>query len=61
MLRRAPTKISLTAADVEQYEATRVKNQDQQTTSQIANDPAVGQGSAKTDQSQKDRIMGTGR
>ncbi|KAH9879189.1 hypothetical protein J1614_002627 [Plenodomus biglobosus] len=75
MLRRAPTTITLTQADIEQYEANRQrklqeKKQQQQQQQQEEEQGASIQSTNASDQtvvdqppvkSKKDRIMGSGR
>ena len=69
MLRRAPTTITLTQADIEQYEANRKRKLEQQQQEQ-QEQVASAQSSNTTDKtmveqaplkSKKDRIMGSGR
>jgi hypothetical protein len=70
MLRRAPTTITLTAADVQQYEENRERRileaRQQQAAAQAYQEANKGKGandSSKTskEKSKKDRIMGGGR
>lgn len=73
MLRRGPTSITLTSADVDQYEETRKRRareaQEQQAASQAFNYSEVAKGKGSNDglkptskeKSKKDRIMGSGR
>ena len=73
MLRRAPTTITLTSADIEQYEANRQRKlweqQQQQASSQSADGSEKGKDKDPNDElkpfpqhqkSKKDRIMGSG-
>ncbi|KAF2739282.1 hypothetical protein EJ04DRAFT_508984 [Polyplosphaeria fusca] len=74
MLRRAPTTISLTAADIERYEAQRKQRlwqqQQQQQQQQSSSQSTISSESGKKvtssdkkprEKSAKDRIMGIGR
>ncbi|KAF2468187.1 uncharacterized protein BDR25DRAFT_232635 [Lindgomyces ingoldianus] len=74
MLRRAPTTITLTAADVEQFEANRQRKlwEKQQAQQQVSSPSATSSQNVKekkskngvnlsaNGKSKKDRIMGTG-